>query len=148
MNDKTDNPYQTGGGNTDALPASSRKWIDKGRWDEASRTLLAAMETDPDNLDILRDFARVQLYRREYISALQTFDRLIGSGRANAADYSDTGDALTDVGEYAQAVDTYRRSLELLPNDAKTLHNLARVLYRLGQTDQAACHLKQCALSA
>ena len=29
-------------------------------------------------------------------------------------------------------------------DNPKTLHNLARVLYRLGRTDEAADHLKQC----
>ena len=29
-------------------------------------------------------------------------------------------------------------------DNPKTLHNLARVLYRRGRTDEAADHLKQC----
>lgn len=143
MADKKNEPCQTG--LTGVLSASVREWIDKGQWDEASRALRAAMETNPDDADILRNLACVQLHRQEYIPALRTFDRLIGIGRANAVDYTHTGDALTDVGEYAQAVDAYRRSLDLAPDDPQTHHNLGRVLYRLGQTDLAAGHLKQCA---
>ena len=71
-------------------------------------------DANPGHADILRNLARVQLHRHEYLPALRTFDRLIGSGQADAADYTDTGDALTDIGEYAQAVDTYRRSLNLI----------------------------------
>jgi protein O-GlcNAc transferase len=144
LSDKTNKPHQTGRADADALLASAREWIDKGQLDEASRILLAALEANPGHADILRNLARVQLHRHEYLPALRTFDRLIGSGQADAADYTDTGDALTDVGEYAQAVDTYRRSLNLMPDDPRNHHNLARVLYRLGQTDSAARHLKQC----
>ncbi len=145
MSDQRNGLYSSGLNDTDTLLASAREWIDKGNWDEASRTLQAALKINPDNPDILRNLAQVHLHQGEYIPALRAFDHLIGSGQASAADYMNTGEALTDVGEFAQAVNTYRRSLDLMPNDPETHHNLARVLYRLGQPEQAASHLKLCA---
>ncbi len=112
--------------------------------DQAALTLQEAADLNPNDVDILRTLARVQVGNAQYIPALRAFDRLIGTGKASATDFTDTGDTLTDVGEYAQAIETYRRSLDLASNDPKTLHNLARVLYQLGCTDEAADHLNQC----
>jgi protein O-GlcNAc transferase len=135
----------TGTGDADHLLAKARMLIDKGRWDQAAACLEDAQNRYPDNPDLLRTLATVYLHNDSYLPALQTFDLLIGTGRATAVDYADTGDALTAVGEYAQALGTYRQSLEMDATDPRTLHNLARVLYRLGLTDQAADHLKLCA---
>ncbi len=131
---------------TDAgiLLAKALGLIDKNQLDLAAATLQEATDLNPNDLDILRTLAQVLVRIDQYLPALHVFDRLIGSGQATATDYTDTGDALTDVGEYAQAIETYRQSLDLKPKNPKTLHNLARVLYRLGRTDEAADHLKQC----
>ena len=131
---------------TDAgiLLANARGFIDNNQLDLAAATLQEATELKPNDLDILRTLAQVLVRIDRYLPALHVFNRLIGSGQATAEDYTDTGDALTDVGEYAQAIETYRQSLGLKPKTPKTLHNLARVLYRLGRTDEAADHLKQC----
>jgi predicted O-linked N-acetylglucosamine transferase (SPINDLY family) len=127
------------------LLAEVRGLIHKAQWSQAAARLQDVPNQYPDHAELLRTLATVHLHNDSYLPALQTLDRLIGTGQANAVDYQNTGDALTAVGEDAQAVDAYRRSLERHASDPHTLHNFARVLYRLGLTDQAADHLKLCA---
>jgi predicted O-linked N-acetylglucosamine transferase (SPINDLY family) len=79
------------------------------------------------------------------LEALKLYDRVIELGAASAATWYATGDALAEVAEYAQAIGAYEQALRLRPNDPKALHDLARVLYRLGDVERAARHLEQAA---
>jgi predicted O-linked N-acetylglucosamine transferase (SPINDLY family) len=144
LSKKTNQSHRSESPDAGTLLAKARELIDNEQWHSAALTLQEAAEANPDDADILRTLAQVQIRKGQYIPALRTFDHLIGSGQAEAADYSATGDALTDVGEYAQAVETYRHSIDLLSINPEAFHNLARVLYRLGKTDEAAHHLVQC----
>jgi len=97
---------------------------------------------DPAELERLA----ADCYRRgELLPALRLYDRLIGLGAATAETWCATGNALTDVGEYAQAIGAYERSLQCRTANPEAHHNLARVLYRLGDVDAAAAHLEQAA---
>jgi tetratricopeptide (TPR) repeat protein len=67
---------------------------------------------------------------------------LIEWGATTAEIWSATGNVLTDVGEYAQAIAAYENSLQRDDANPETHHNLARVLYRLGEVDAAARHME------
>ena len=112
----------------------------------------------PDSLHALREAARqapndpsiLSRLASEYhcagqmIPALQTYDRLIELGAATAEIWCSTGNALAEIGEYAQAIGAYEHSLQ--SGDAQrnsrmtseASHNLARALYKLGDGDRAA----------
>ena len=77
----------------------------------------------------------------KYLPALEIYDALIGAGQADATTWRETGNALADVGEYAQAQDAFRHCLDLDADDAEAHNNRARVLYRLGDLDAAYDHL-------
>lgn len=81
----------------------------------------------------------------QLLSALRLYDRVIELGAATAETWCATGNALTDVGEYAQAIGAYERSLQQRREFPEAEHNLARVLYRLGEVDRAAAHLERAA---
>lgn len=77
------------------------------------------------------------------LPALRAYDRLIGCGAADARDWCHTGQALNDVGEYAQAIGAYEESLRRDQASAEAHHAFSRVLYRLGEVDRAADQLRQ-----
>ncbi|MGE0757902.1 MAG: hypothetical protein AB7F89_06080 [Pirellulaceae bacterium] len=71
------------------------------------------------------------------LAALQAYDDLIGTGVADADIWRETGNALSQVGEFAQAVVAYGHSRELAPANAETHNNLSKAWYYLGDLDQA-----------
>lgn len=104
-----------------------------------------ALHASPDDVGLLTRLAEAYCRAGRMLPALQTYDRLIDLGAADAAVWRGTGNALTDVGEYAQAIGAYEQALKLDDDDAEARHNLARVLYRLGDADRAVDHLRQLA---
>ena len=109
--------------------------------------------TDPVNLPdplpadaaVLERLAAGFRGRGELLPALRLYDRLIDLGVATAATWCAAGEALTELGEFAQAVGAYEQSLRRQPDNAEAQHELGRVLYRLGDPDRAAEHLEQSA---
>jgi protein O-GlcNAc transferase len=78
----------------------------------------------------------------QFLAALRAYDRIIDLGGATAETWCATGNALTAVGEYAQAIPAYENSLKIDSRNPEVHHNLARALYRLGEVDQAASGLR------
>ena len=97
---------------------------------------------DADDLERL-----AQSYYRQgqVLAALRTYDEIIRMGAATTGTWRAAGNALADVGEFAQAIGAYENCLRLDAADAAAHHNLARVLYRLGEVDTAARHLRTAA---
>ena len=50
------------------------------------------------------------------------------------------GNALEELGDIVEAVDCYRRGVQLNPNHADAHHNLSMALSRLGQIDEMRTH--------
>ncbi len=100
------------------------------------------LPTDPA---VLERLAAEFHQRGQLLPALRVYDRLIDLGAATAATWSATGKALTELGEFAQAVGAYEQSLRCQPNNPEAHHDLGRVLYKLGDVDRAADHLEQAA---
>lgn len=91
----------------------------------------------------LRQLARTWHREGKYLAALRAYDRLIELGTADASVWCETGNALADVGEHAQAIGAFEQSLLLDERNVEAHNNLARSLYRLGDPTAAVCHLKR-----
>jgi len=74
-----------------------------------------------------------------------SYDRLIELGAATDAIWCATGNALSDVAEYVQAIGAYEHSLTLNQGNSEAHHNLARAQYRLGELSRAVEHLEMAA---
>jgi predicted O-linked N-acetylglucosamine transferase (SPINDLY family) len=109
---------------------------------EAVRCLRQAAEMTPDSLPILEKLAEACHRRGQLLPALRAYDRLIELGAATAKTWLATGNALTDVAEYAQAIGAYEHSIALGAGNPEAHHNLARALYRLGDLDRSVRHLE------
>ncbi len=64
-------------------------------------------------------------------------------GAATATTWKQTGQLLTNVGEYAQALGAFQRSIELDEWDAEVRHDYGRVLYKLGDLAGAVEQLEK-----
>ena len=92
-----------------------------------------------------KDSRRPTTSAAQYLPALKVYDRLIELDAATAATWCATGNALADLGEYAQAIGAYENSLKQDDASPEAHHNLARVLYRLGEVERAVHHLEYAA---
>lgn len=130
------------------VPELVRRALDllaQDRPGDAIPLLERAQPRAADHPDVLRPLALAYHRHRRYLPALQAYDRLIELGAADGAVWCQTGNALTDVGEYAQAIPAYEHSLRHQPDSAEAHHNLARVHYRLGDLSAAIEHLQRAA---
>jgi predicted O-linked N-acetylglucosamine transferase (SPINDLY family) len=111
---------------------------------EAAAVLLRAREQAPDHPAILEPLAEAYCRNGQLLAGLHVYDRLIELNLATSATWCATGNALVDVGEYAQAIGAYQRSLALEPVSPEARHNLARARYRLGEVSAAVDDLERC----
>ena len=119
--------------------------LESGETAEAVRYLSLAAASSPDNPAILEKLAAAYHSSGQYLPALNIYDRLIQLGAATAEIWCATGNALADLGEYAQAIGAYENSLKQYDANQEAHNNLAQVLYRLGDVECAACHLEYAA---
>jgi predicted O-linked N-acetylglucosamine transferase (SPINDLY family) len=129
----------------DVLFALGNKLEQEERFTDALTCLNQALRKRPEDPAILAKLATTYHRAEQFLPALRAYDHLIELGLADATIWCETGNALTDVGEYAQAIGAYQNSLDLNSNNPEAHHNLSRVLYRLGQVDEAASQLRICA---
>jgi protein O-GlcNAc transferase len=125
-----------------ALFSFGCRLLESGEAAEAAHYLNLAADASPNNPDILEKLAKAYHRSAQYLPALKTYDRLIDLDAATAEIWCATGNVLKDVGEYAQAIAAYENSLKQDGSNPEAHHNLAQVLYRLGDVDRAVCHLE------
>lgn len=100
------------------------------------------LQASPDDVHLLRQFARACIEDESHIDALRTLDRLIALGAANEHDWCLTGNALGEVGEFAQSLGAYQAALDLNAKNNEARHDLGRAYYRLGDVDRAVAEIK------
>jgi predicted O-linked N-acetylglucosamine transferase (SPINDLY family) len=135
----------TGSGRASALHRRGGALVRSERWRQAVAVLSQAAGLCPDSPAILEDLALAYRGAGQIVPALRVYDRLIGLGAATVETWRATGDALCDVGEYAQAVDAYEHSLALSPESPERQHDYGRALFKLGEADEAARRIERAA---
>lgn len=120
--------------------------LEAGNADEALRHLQPAARASPDDPAILEKLAIACRLDNQLLSSLRAYDRLIELGTATAATWCEVGEVLASLGEYAQALAAFEKSLQQNPSGSPaTHHHLAQVCYRLGDIDGAILHLEYAA---
>lgn len=77
------------------------------------------------------------------LPALAAYDAALVLDGSDASLWREAGDVLGDVGEHAQAIGTYERSLALDAASVETRYQLARARYRMGQVEASVAALEQ-----
>lgn len=129
----------------DPCPQATRL-LAQDRLQEAADALQAALAQRPDNVPLLKALAGCLVRQRRLVAALETYDRLIGLGAADAAVWLETGQALTEVREYAQASDALARSLQMAPSH-EARYAMGRAVFALGDVQAACAHFRTVAVA-
>lgn len=117
--------------------------IETGDIPKAIEALELAVDGDPNDSRLMELLADAYALDGQYIEALRKLDRIIENGAATAGVWLRTGQLLTTVGEYAQAIGAFEHSISLDGQAAEAFHDFGRVLYKLGDLGGAATHLEQ-----
>ena len=115
----------------------ARRLLDEGRGQEAEKLLREALADSPHDAALLKELARCLVRLRRMLPALQTYNRVIELGAADAAVWLEAGCALSGVREYARALGALEESLRMEPTD-EARYEKARAAFGLGDVDTAA----------
>ncbi len=85
--------------------------------DDALRATTLALELDDQNAVFYALKGRIQLARREYASALVENEIAIQLNPTFAAAHCGLGDSLSYEGRYEEAIERFRKAIDLSPND-------------------------------
>jgi protein O-GlcNAc transferase len=87
-----------------------------------------ALEVDPEHAEALHLLGRIALQRENFLSAIELISRALPELDDLPEAYLNLGNALRGVGRLDQAVDCYRRAINLDPDYGMAHSNLARAL--------------------
>ncbi len=104
--------------------------------EDAATRLQQALQRAPNDTAILTELARAYVRLRKVVPALETYDRVIELGGADAAVWLEVGRALADVREYSQALEALANSQKLAPSTEAT-YEIARSSFQLGDLETA-----------
>ncbi len=94
------------------------------------------------NPQSLKRLARQYDGQGKHLKALRLYDQIIRLGAATKDTWFRTGNALSALGEFAQAIGAYENCLQWDHQNPEAHHGLARAHYKLGEIDAAARHLE------
>jgi len=145
-----------------ALPASDAEaqnslgiaYIDAGRFADAARTFRAVLALDPTNGLAYQNLAVAALKQAHTINAGPERSAKLAEAEADAkqsitvdptlgGSYTILGVVMSDTGRKAEAVDSWRRAVELDPTEFDALYNLWLELAAANQRDEAMKYGRQ-----
>lgn len=106
------------------------------RPEDAVARLRQALQRAPNDTALLTELARAYIRLRKIVPALETFDRVIELGGADAGVWLEVGRTLADVREYAQALEALANSQKLV-SSAEATYEVARSSFQLGDLETA-----------
>lgn len=115
-----------------------------GRYDEAKVVYRTLIQQQPDNNIGYQMLGTVHQAAKEPDDALRNYERANEISPAGPT-FSNMGVLYHERGDYARAVDSFRRAIALRPNSAPTHRNLGDALLRLGRRDEAVAAYRKAA---
>jgi len=132
---------------TDALRNKGKELIDSGVFEGALDCYNRGLELLPNDLTllVLRVSALLKLGRNQ--EALGTIDYVLekdlAAGHNLGNVYEAKGNALAGMGDHEDALNYYRKSLDIVPDESKTWYIQGYVLHELGNYEAALDSFKQ-----
>ena len=109
-----------------------------GRAAEAIAAAERALEIDPDDPLAMANLGYAHFIAGDYEAAWAVTAELLAGHPESAPGYNTLGQVLEAEGQIAEAIDTYRRAVELDPRYAEALLNLAQAYLRADEVEAAA----------
>ncbi len=118
-----------------------------GRTTDAEQIYRSLLEQQPDSIDALNLLGALLHELGRYDEALTYFERVL-TLRPAAESHNSVAIVLKAQGQYAAAVEQYRKALALKPNQPEVMSNLGNALKESGSTEEAiACYQDAIALN-
>jgi protein O-GlcNAc transferase len=101
------------------------------------------LEAQPTNLNARNLLGVLCLQQKNYLLAIQHFEKAVSLGPNNPIVYFNLGNALRSKGNYGDAITSYQKAVQLDPNMADAYTNLGLVYQQRGDLQTAiACYQK------
>lgn len=120
-------------GDTAVLNAIGALRARTGNFEQAGDMLRRALELDPSNMDVAANLANVLSCQFRYADARPLYSRLVAARPASADMLSNAGNGHVRGGEEENALDCFRRALDLDPDHADANAGLANFLLARGR---------------
>lgn len=116
-----------------------------GQFDDAERSFRQALRLDPDNSSALNNYGQFLCQRKRYAEGQQQFLKAVENPlyQLPAVAYSNAGTCAFDAGDLDTAENHFRRALEIDPQLAPALIQMAELSYRLGRYLPARGYLQR-----
>jgi len=109
-----------------------------GHWAEGERDLQAALKQSPDDAELLNYLGYSWIDRGEHLTeALGMVEKAVGANPRSGAMVDSLGWAQYRLGDYAKAVETLERAVELEAGDPDINNHLGDAYWRVGRRDEA-----------
>ncbi len=123
-------------GNWRAINSLGNMYFRMGRYADASDEYRKVVFLDPDNFVVLGNLAATSMTQGDFTGAR---DALLAATQIeeNPTHVANLAIAWYYTGDYAKAIDTFRRAVELAPSSVGFRNGLADALWAAGSTDDA-----------
>ena len=101
---------------------TARSFMKVGDWDNAILVLNKALQSDPNNLELLKDLAFSYLYDKNYAKALEVIKPVLDRDDADVPTYQIAGNIYRALEEIKDADKMYKKALKKFPNSG-ALHS-------------------------
>lgn len=129
--------FRSGDENADALLQESIKSIKEHRFDEAIKSLDAALEIDPDFAEAYNQRAILHYFRRKFMKSIKDCQEVIKRNPYHFGALSGMGQCYQRLNNTGEAIKAYERALRVNPNMEGVRRGLLRLLRADGKAIQA-----------
>jgi tetratricopeptide (TPR) repeat protein len=108
---------------------TARNFMRVGDWDNAILVLNKALQSDPKNLELLKDLAFSYLYDKNYAKALEVVKPLLDRDDADVPTFQIAGNVYKALEETKDAEKMYKKALKKFPNSGALLSEYGELLW-------------------
>jgi len=108
-----------------------------GEVDLAMQRYVGILESDPKNVDVLYEVARIALRSRQFAEGIKVIERALEVGEPQARLYNLMGHAHLRLNQDEEALAAFERAIACDPNFADAYGNSANVLADMGRREEA-----------
>lgn len=127
----------------DVLTAKGIALAKTGRTGEARATFERIRQIDPTAAPALLNISTLQLAGGDHAGARASLEAALALNPRLARAHNALGVIAAETGHADEAIEHWRRALELEPRELDTVYNLGRVLWREGRTADARPYLER-----
>jgi protein O-GlcNAc transferase len=117
---------------------SALKHHQAGNLQQAEQICNDILKAQPTNVNALNYLGVLCLQKKNYLLAIQHFEKAVSLGPNNPIVYFNLGNALRSKGNYGDAIACYQKAVQLDPNMADAYNNLGLVYQQGGFWFQTA----------